>query len=395
MIKTHKVRIYPNSHMLKFIQESCSYSRYCYNQALETWNNQYDASVVLNDKSIRPNMRRVRNELTRNKKDWEYNYSAKVLQLAVINLAQAWKNFFSPNMPDSKKPKFKSAKRDKQSFATDMARVKGGKLILDRPRFASKDKWYASKGNWYGIRMSEPTRFTGKIKLTVITKDVHGYSASLMIDTEDNEAPVTKGVVGIDANIKRFNYGNKETVMIYPKKLDKLYDRIGHYQKMLAKKRIANPTNFRSKNYVAVRAKLQRDYSRVNRIQSDILHKFTYYLTHTYKEIHIEDLDVKHMQMSRRMGKNLHRSMFGEFRRQITYKCSWYHNKLVILPKTYPSTQLCSKCGFRKTKDGYGGKQTLSGDSIHHEHQTYYCYNCGAVLDRDENAVENIKNYVA
>ena len=42
-----------------------------------------------------------------------------------------------------------------------------------------------------------------------------------------------------------------------------------------------------------------------------------------------------------------------------------------------------------------GGEQTLSGDSIHHNHQKYYCYNCGAILDRDENAVENIKNYVA
>lgn len=394
MLKAHKVRIYPNSHMLKVIEDLCSYSRYCYNLALETWNNQYAVSLVLNDKSLRPNRRSILNELVRNKEDWQYNYSSRVLQQAVANLDQAWKNFFNPNMPDHSKPKFKSAKHDRQSFATDTARVEGNKLILDRPRFASNDKWHAHKGNWYGIRMSEPMRFTGKIKLTVITKDAHGYSASLMIDTEDNEVPVTKGVVGIDANIKRFNYGNKEKTIIYPKKLDKLYDRIGHYQRMLAKKRTVNPTTFRSKNYDAVRAKLQRDYSRVSRIQSDILHKFTYYLTHTYKEIHIEDLDVKHMQMSRRMGKNLHRSLFRKFREQLTYKCSWYHNKLVILPRTYPSTQLCSKCGFRKTKDGYGGKQTLSGDSIHHEHQTYYCYSCGAVLDRDENAVENIKNYV-
>ena len=387
MLKTHKVRLYPNSHMLAVIQDLCSYSRYCYNQALETWNSQYDASVVMKDKSLRPTRFSVVNELVRNKKDWQYNYSSRVLQKAVADLARGWRNFFNSNMPDHNKPKFKSAKHSKQSFATDMATVKDGKLILDKPLCVSK-------GNWYGIRMSEPIRFTGKTKLTVITKDVHGYSASLMIDTEDNEVPVTKGVVGIDANIKRFNYGNKETVMIYPKKLDKLYDRIGHYQRMLAKKRLVNPTNFRSKNYDAVRAKLQRDYSRVNRIQSDILHKFTYYLTHTYNEIHIEDLDVKHMQMSRKMGKNLHRSLFRKFREQLTYKCSWYHNKLVVLPRTYPSTQLCSNCGFRKTKDEYGGKQTLSGDSIHHEHQTYYCYNCGAVLDRDENAVENIKNYV-
>lgn len=46
---------------------------------------------------------------------------------------------------------------------------------------------------------------------------------------------------------------------------------------------------------------------------------------------------------------------------------------------------------YEKYQDG--GKQTLFGDSIHHDHQKYYYYNCGAILDRDENAVNNIKNY--
>ena len=167
MLKTHKVRLYPNSHMLTVIQDLCSYSRYCYNQALETWNSQYDVSVVMKDKSLRPTRFSVVNELVRNKEDWQYSYSSRVLQQAVSNLARAWKNFFNPNMPDHNKPKFKSAKHDKQGFATDRAKVKDDKLILDRPRGISK-------GNWYGIRMSEPIRFTGKIKLTVITKDAHG-----------------------------------------------------------------------------------------------------------------------------------------------------------------------------------------------------------------------------
>lgn len=72
---------------------------------------------------------------------------------------------------------------------------------------------------------------------------------------------------------------------------------------------------------------------------------------------------------------------------------TWNDRDLVLVDRFYPSTQLCSECGYRKTKDGYSGRQTLSGDSIHKDHQKYYCYNCGAVLDRDENAVRNIINY--
>ena len=116
-------------------------------------------------------------------------------------------------------------------------------------------------------------------------------------------------------------------------------------------------------------------------------------LVDNYSEIHIEDLDVNHMMMSKKMGKNLHRSMFGKFAELLQYKCKWNERKLVIVDRLYPSTQLCSCCGYRKTNDSYGGKHTLSGDSIHHQHQTYRCYECDAVLDRDENAVQNIINY--
>ena len=39
------------------------------------------------------------------------------------------------------------------------------------------------------------------------------------------------------------------------------------------------------------------------------------------------------------------------------------------------------------------GNRVSAGDSIYHDHQTYRCYKCGAVLDRDENAVQNIINF--
>ena len=142
-----------------------------------------------------------------------------------------------------------------------------------------------------------------------------------------------------------------------------------------------------------MKTKLRREYQKVTNIQNDILQKFTSNLINQYGEIHIEDLNVQGMMMSKRMGKNLHRSMFGRLSEILTYKCAWYNRKLVLVDRFYPSTQLCSECGFRKTNETYGGKQTLYGDSIHHDHQTYYCYNCGAVLDRDENAVRNVINY--
>ena len=382
-IKTQQVKIYPNRTMTKEIDKLFNYRRYCWNLALETWNTMYQQSKESDDKHLLPNNTKVRNLMVANKRDWQYNLSARVLQYASSDLEKSWKRFFNKL---SGRPRFKSKKNYKPSFTTDRAKLVDNKILLDKPRPINKSKWYP-------IKLAEPIRYSGKLKLCTITEKSDGLYASLVFDVPtETMLPIKPGVAGVDANVKRFNY-NDGIVAIYPNSLEKHYTKINYYSKQLARKRLANPRNYKTKRYEKVRTKLRQEYQKVNNIQKDIVNKFTYYLVSNYTEIHIEDLNVHSMMMSKRMSKNLHRSMFGELRRQLEYKCIWYNRKLVLVDRLYPSTQLCSECGFRKTKETYGGKQGLSGDSIHHDHQTYYCYNCGAILDRDENAVRNIINY--
>lgn len=331
MIKTHQVKLEPNAHMRKAVEDLFNYRRYCWNQALGTWNSLYDQATILEDKTLRPNGSKVRNILVADKQDWQYKLSARVLQQTVGQLEKAWKNFFNPNMPNHMKPKFKAKKNYKPTFTTDRARLVNGRLVLDKPNGIDKSCWY-------GIRLREKVRFDGSLKLGTITQKADGLYASLAIETEHEPTlPEKQDIAGVDVNVKHFNY-NDGVVNIYPRKLDRYYQRITHYQKMLARKREENPYNFRTKRYTKVKTKLRRDYQKVSNIQKDILHKFTSELINTYSEIHIEDLNVQTMMMSKRMGKNLHRSLFG------------------------------------------GLSTTLS-------------YNCGIILDRDENAVRNIINY--
>lgn len=107
-----------------------------------------------------------------------------------------------------------------------------------------------------------------------------------------------------------------------------------------------------------------------------------------YDTIVIEDLDVKHMQMTHIASKGLQRSQFGKFRQYLTYKCEWYDKKLILADPYYPSTQRCSKCGYVKRGDE---KITLQGNQKHHtKHNEYVCYHCGMAMDRDQNAVQNL-----
>ena len=89
MLRTQKVKLCPNRTMQKVLDDLCDYRRYCWNQGLALWNDMYNASVILADKKQRPNERKVRDELVANKADWQFQLSARCLQLAISDLGKA------------------------------------------------------------------------------------------------------------------------------------------------------------------------------------------------------------------------------------------------------------------------------------------------------------------
>ena len=120
MLRVQKIRLYPNETMKQVLDDLCDYRRYCWNQGLALWNDMYDASLVLGDKKLRPSARKVRDELVANKEDWQYQLSARCLQLTISDLGKAWQNFFKKSLPDWGKPKFKSKKTAKVLKQTEL-----------------------------------------------------------------------------------------------------------------------------------------------------------------------------------------------------------------------------------------------------------------------------------
>lgn len=226
------------------------------------------------------------------------------------------------------------------------------------------------------------------MKVVSVYRENGRYYASLPFEVDIRKKEKTGRCDAVDVNVGHLNHAGG-AVSTMPKRLEMLYKRIRHYQKVLARKRTVNgKTAVRSRNYAKTRAKLQRDYARAANIQHDLMQKFTTELVSRNDAVVIEDLNVKKMQMSHVASKGMHRSMFGYFRQVLAYKCEWYGRRLVIADKFYPSTQRCSKCGHIKQKDE---RITLEGNSKHKtRHDEYICYECGAVMDRDENAVMNL-----
>ena len=395
-----QVRLYPNKTMKRVLDSLCDYRRYCWNAAIECWNEQYEARLVGLPEDLRDKLRSkteyltneekdlvnqyqipshysVQNELVAQKEDWQYTFSSRVLQQAVKDLATAWALFLK-HQDAAGKPTFKTRKAPKQGFKTDTARIRNGQLLLDKPR--------GYQGQWKTIRFKGLSIPDGKLILCSVTRVNGRYTATFTLEVEPIPLPRTGQNTAVDANVDHFDTTEGRTT-IKPDVLNPLYTRVRHYQRILARKRHINPRAIHSKEYQATRTKLQRTYERIANVQKDLLHKFTTDLYQQFDTIVIEDLNVKKMQMSKR-AKNLHRSLFGQLRQMMEYKSQKFGKTLIIANRFYPSTQRCSSCGFIKTGDD---KITLSGNLKHGtSHNEYICYQCGYEDDRDHNAVLNL-----
>ena len=126
--------------------------------------------------------------------------------------------------------------------------------------------------------------------------------------------------------------------------------------------------------------------------------KLTTMLATTYRDISIEDLNVKGMTKrpeakedpdnpgqylpnGRKAKAGLNREIldagFGMFRRMLEYKCALSGARLHIINRWYPSSKTCSNCGAVKAK-------------LSLKERVYVCDQCGLVIDRDLNAAINL-----
>jgi len=97
-----------------------------------------------------------------------------------------------------------------------------------------------------------------------------------------------------------------------------------------------------------------------------------------YNTICIETLCISNMVRNHHLAKSISDVSWGEFVRQLEYKCDWYEKKLVKIDSFYPSSQTCSECGTKNAK--------VKKLSV----REWCCESCGAIHNRDLNAAKNI-----
>lgn len=162
--RTHKIRIYPNKHNQEVFQKYYDYQRSVWNRAIDERNAQYKiykemkATGLYTQKELNKNYFPNTNNLRKMEKfDWEADFYCLIREIQFDNLCQAWDNYFNPNMPNHKKPKYKK-KKDVETHKTlslRNVRTKGKWLLLPKSRY-SKPEYRFTK-----IKMAQELRFNG------------------------------------------------------------------------------------------------------------------------------------------------------------------------------------------------------------------------------------------
>lgn len=368
MLKAVKIRLYLNQEQELSVNSLLGSYRFVYNQCLAFKKSKYE-----NEKqnSSLSDLGHYFHQDLRNQFDWLKEHNTKVLKQSIINLEQAYKNFFKQHKGF---PKFKS-KRDVQSvrfpkeavssktFNEETSRLNLTKTIKNlKFKCSDRDKQYLYKNKEL-------------IKSVTITKTkTNKFFATILIDGELlRTVDSSNNVIGIDLGIKDLViFSNGETIE-NPKFIRNNENKLKKLHKQLSKK--LKGSNNRNKT----KLKLAKAHEKIKNQKQDFLHNLTTKMINENQVIVMEDLNVSGMLKNHKLAKSIQELGLYELRSQLEYKSEWYNKELVFVDRWFPSSKTCCECGWKN-------------NNLTLKDRTFICENCGNIIDRDLNAAINIEN---
>lgn len=191
-------------------------------------------------------------------------------------------------------------------------------------------------------------------------------------------------VFGCDVGLKHFCcYGTLEEkhTVENPRWIRRHERRLRRLQKALSRKMYDSSTHIGSKNYYKAKERVRREHEKIRNQRRDFQHKLSRKIADSCKVFVCEDLNIRGMMKNRRLSKSIASVGWGRFLTYVRYKLEHKGGLFVKADKWFASSQTCSACGYKNPK--------VKDLKV----RSWVCPECGAIHDRDDNAVNNLIRY--
>jgi putative transposase len=357
----------PNAAQRRALAQHIGAARFAYNWGLEM-------ALKAREEGRRlpsaPELHKAWNVWKRENAPWWTEVSKCAPQEAFRDLERALRNW------QKRKGRFPRFKRKKLT-PDNGARLTGAIRVFSRhiglPRIGK-------------VKSKEPTdkllklleEGKAKILSATVSREADRFYVSLTCEVErpdpkPKEVRSEDDVVGVDLGLSSFATLSDGTRIEAPKPLAKRLRLLKCRSKQLSRKQ--KGSNISKK--AALR--LARLHRKIKNLRRDFLHQLTTCLARTKPVIVVEDLSVRGLSRGW-LSRSVADVGWGTFLRMLEYKAKWHGATLILAPRSFPSTRLCSRCGHLH------GKMPLS-------QRVFRCEACGLEMDRDLNAALNLKAY--
>ena len=363
MYKSYRFRMYPTTSQIELIHKTFGCTRLVYNYYLEK---KKEANLACFDM-----IKDLKNLQA------EYPYLKEVdscsLRCSLFNLDDAFKRYYKKQ---GSYPKFKSKYNSRRCYRTNCISS------------SYKDKTYQSievnlKKDIIKLPKLKEVKIRGYrdleylpgriINATVEQASTGKYYVSVVAEENDIYTKLTpRKIIGIDLGIKDIIITSDNEKIGNPRLIEKYEKRIKRCQRELSR-RIK-----RSNNYYKTKRRLAILYQKLKNARKYLIHQITKKLVIENDIIVTENLNIKGMIEEKKISKYLTNVSLGEICRVLEYKSNKYGKKYIQIDSYYPSSQICSKCGYKNKE-----VKKLSVRS-------WVCSKCGSNHDRDYNASYNI-----